>query len=108
MSEEVFENPALNPTRRWEDSVDVRNELSFIVHGSTPVDRIDFLRELVEVGEMQLSDSRSRDLAKFFNKVATAFGFVPMIEFSGESCWLTPEVVAPLRTVLSPAYRPGE
>src|SRR5437016_1400053 len=34
MPDDVWENPALHPTRIWEDSRDVRNELSFIVHGS--------------------------------------------------------------------------
>ncbi|NIH79149.1 hypothetical protein [Amycolatopsis viridis] len=106
MVEDVSANPALNPTRRWEDSVGVRNELSFIVQGSTPADRIDFLRELLDAGEMELSGSRPRELAVFFNEVAAAFGFVPMIEFGAESCRLTPDVMAPLRTVLSPSYRP--
>ncbi|MFD4191720.1 thioredoxin domain-containing protein [Amycolatopsis thermoflava] len=108
MPDDVWENPALNPTRTWEDSVAVRNELSFIVHGSTPRGRVDFLRQLLEAGELEVSDPQRHEWALFFNKVARAFGFTPMIEFSGETCRLTETVVAPLRKVFSQNYTPGK
>lgn len=108
MSENVWENPALNPTKTWEDTVEVRNELSLIVNGSTPQDRVDFLRELSNSSELELSDSRHQELATFFNKVSAAFGFVPMIEFDGNYCRLNPGIVAPLSAVFSPSYSPGD
>lgn len=108
MPDDVWENPALHPTRIWEDSRDVRNELSFIVHGSTPADRLDFLRELLAVGELELNDSQHQELSTFFNKVAQAFGFVPIIELDGETCRLTPGAIAPLRKVFSSSYTPGD
>lgn len=108
MPDNFWENPALNPTRTWEDSLDVRNELSFIVRGSTPADRLDFLRELLTAGELKLDDSRRRESSTFFNKIATAFGFVPLIDFDEDSCRVTFGAVAPLRKVFSSSYAPGD
>lgn len=108
MADDVWENPALSPTRIWEDSRDVRNELSFIVYGSTPAERVDFLRELLAVGELRLDDSQYRELSIFFNKVAQAFGFLPIIELDGETCRLTPGVIAPLGKVFSSSPTPGD
>ncbi|MFD4256037.1 hypothetical protein ACFWQL_40460 [Amycolatopsis thermoflava] len=109
MPEEVFRDASQRPLKAWENNSSVRAELSHIViHGSIPEDRIDFLRTLLVNGEAELSSPRTQELVKFFNNVADAFGFLPMIETRGEVCRLTLGVVDALREVFSPKYTYGD
>jgi hypothetical protein len=85
---EIFENPALNPTREWLDTPEVRIELQLLVKG-TPSDRVDLLRRLVR-GTICDMTAKDRELAEFFNAVSTAFGFVPMIQIEDDCCRLVP------------------
>ncbi|WP_409186547.1 hypothetical protein F9C11_20865 [Amycolatopsis sp. VS8301801F10] len=107
MPDSDHEGETASPKEPWADTPRVRIELKHLV-GGTPADRVEFIRELLEVGELELDSSERRDLAEFFNKVSSAFKFLPMVELSDNRCRLAPGVVAPLQKVLSDDYNMNE
>lgn len=95
---EIWENPALNPTRRWADTDEIRVDLQLLVKG-TPSERVALLRRLID-GPIREMKADEEAVAVFFNKVSAAFGFVDMIHIGDNYCSLTPGVREPLVKVL--------
>jgi hypothetical protein len=108
------ENPASNPTRKWEDTADVREHLSFLVgmvqdartRGGKYEERARFLESLFD-GRSHTMTKNVQPLIDFLNKMAESFGFVNIVESQGETYSLAPGVKEPLSKVISGGHRPG-
>lgn len=88
------ENPALDPTRQWENTPEVVTDLHLLIKRLSP-ERLDLLRTVADSPHVQVTKTEEAQ-ATFLNKVAEAFGFVPMITIDGRTCSLVPEIRAPL------------
>jgi hypothetical protein len=104
MTEGTWENPALNPTRKWDDTPEVRLHLRFIV--KKHVARIGLLRRLIE-GPVRGMSQEDVDGVVFLNEIANAYGYVDLIVDDGDVHVLDPGARAQLPTVLSADYRGG-
>lgn len=98
----MWENPALNPTREWEDTPEIRIELGLIVKAHA--EEASVLHELLS-GPIRDMTAEDRRHAAFLNQVAQAFGFVDLVRVDGNSGDLTGGVREPLAAVLDPGAR---
>lgn len=81
---EMSENPALNPTREWTDSPEVRADLHSITKKAS-AERLAVLRRLLD-GPIHGATAEEEQLASFFNRASEAFGFVAMIDITHGRC----------------------
>ena len=105
------ENPALDPTRLWEESPEVEMELTLLVGGIRKrarerwgTDLAQFLTALLDSGAAAVG-GEDEQVVDFVNANATAFGFLPLIERHGETCSVTSGAHQPLRRALERIIR---
>jgi hypothetical protein len=99
----ISENPASNPDRKWEDTAEVRMQLHLTTK-IIPKDRLDFLKSLTD-GAWHDMDSRQAPIAIFFNKMSEASDYVDIVEIRDHRCALVTAAREILRKVLSDDYR---
>ncbi|WNV83965.1 hypothetical protein [Umezawaea sp. Da 62-37] len=104
MVENISENPALNPTRKWEDDPEVRMHLRFITKNR--VDHVNLLKRLLE-GPIDDLNNEDVERVVFLNKIAEAYGYINLIIVNGNRSSLDPGARKQLSTVLSAEYRGG-
>ena len=99
----VSENPAMNPTRTWDDTREVRMRIHLMTKAFSPEQK-EFARLLLD-GDWHEMDSHRASTVTFFNNMSSAHGYLNMIDIDNNRCSLTPAARVILSRVLFDDYR---